>query len=299
MKICNADENNLIKNNTVVTIGNFDGLHKGHMKLMKKVDSLKKKYKLESVVLTFDVNTKLCSNLIYGKKELEKNLSEIGMDYLYYLNFIDKVKDMSCEEFVCTYFLGILKAKYVVVGEDFFFGKGKSGDTHTLKRLGEKYGFKTVVIPFCRYKGEILSSTYIRNLIHTGRIGYANKLMYKPFSISGTVKKGYHIGSSVLNVPTANTSIPSGTVMPKKGVYATEIIIDNKIYKGVTNVGNAPINPKKNPLCETFILDFNENIYRKKIKIIFIKYMRAEKQFGSFEKLKKQIIYDIDYRKGL
>ena len=123
--------------------------------------------------------------------------------------------------------------------------------------------------------------------------------MYKPFSLSGFVKKGFKIGSSVLNIPTANVSYPKNNVKLKNGVYVTDIIIDKKTYKGITNVGIAPINPKKESLCETFIIDFDKNIYRKKIQIIFIKYIREEKKFKNFESLKKQILRDIEYRKGL
>ncbi len=303
MKIYGAEniksENPFI--NTVVTIGNFDGLHKGHLKLINKVNEIKKKSKgtLKSVVMSFDINTKRNSCLIYEKRGLEKNLRDFEIDFLCYLKFIDEIKNLSCEEFVKKYISELLCAKYVVVGENFYFGKNKSGNAQTLSKLGEKYGFETVIIPYYKRNGEIVSSTYIRSLISDGKIGYANKLMYKPFSFSGIVKKGYHIGSSVMGIPTANITIPKETVSLKNGVYATEVIINNKSYKGVTNIGIAPINPKKEPLCETFILDFDKNIYRKKIKIIFIKYMRSEKKFKSFDALKKQITHDIKYRKDM
>ncbi len=294
------------KKNTVVTIGNFDGLHKGHLKLIKKVNEIKvkekEKLKLSSVLLTFDTNTKKCGNLIFEKGELEKTLKnskEFDIDFLVYLKFIDGVKDLSCEEFVKVYIVELLCAKYVVVGEDFFFGKNKSGNVDTLRQLGEKYGFKTVVIPFYKKSGEIVSSTQIRSLITEGKIGYANSLLYKPFSFSGIVKKGYNIGSSILDIPTANIKIPKCSVRIKNGVYATEVVVGNKVYKGVTNIGIAPTNPKKDAVSETFILDFDQNIYRKKIKIIFIKYMRAEKKFKSFSALKKQITHDINYRKEM
>ncbi len=305
MKVCSAVcvNPNEFENGTVVTIGNFDGLHGGHRKLIEKTLRLKKESRdLKSVVLSFDVNTKKCGNLIYEKKELEKTLrnsEDFQIDFLIYLEFLEKVKNLSCEEFAKKYISELLNAKYVVVGEDFFFGKNKSGNAQTLKLLGEKYGFITVVIPFFKKRGEIVSSTLIRRLISEGKLTYANSLLYKPFSYSGIVKKGYHIGSSVLDIPTANIDIPKCSVKLKNGVYATEVMVGKKKYMGVTNVGKAPINPKKEPLCETFILDFNENIYRKKIKIIFIKYMRSEKSFKSFDALKKQITADIIRRKEM
>ena len=312
MKIYGADDINLkeLKNlkkngiNTVVTIGNFDGLHKGHLKLIEKVCKIKEKSKekLLSAVVTFDINTKKCGNLIYEKGVLAKTLKNsdsFDIDFFVYLKFIDDVKNLTCEEFVRVYISELLCAKYVIVGENFFFGKNKSGNAQTLKELGEKYGFETIIIPFYKKRGEIVSSTLIRNLLSNGKVSYANSLMYRPFSISGIVRKGYNIGSTILDIPTANIKIPKEKVALKNGVYATEVIIDKKTYKGVTNIGIAPINPKKEPLCETFILDFDQNIYRRKIKIIFIKYMRDEKSFKSFLTLKKQILHDIDYRKDM
>lgn len=295
-----TDNKNNCKNQfSVVTIGNFDGLHKGHIKLIQKVNSLKKKYNLLGVMLTFDVNTKLCTNLIFEKNTLKKAVKKLGIDEYFSLHFMDEVKNMTCDEFVRGYIVEKFNAKYVVVGDNFFFGRNKSGNALTLKRLGEKYGFETVIVPCIKQGENIVSSTYIRSLISQGKIKKANKLMYQPFSIEGTVRKGYGVGSTILDIPTANVKIDKCRIMPKKGVYKTTVILDKKEYKSVTNVGTAPTNPKKKIISETFILDFEGDIYNKKIKVIFEDYMREEKKFKNFESLKNQITKDIFKRREM
>lgn len=283
---------------SVVTIGNFDGLHKGHLALVKKVISLKEKHNLFGVMLTFDVNTKN-SELIFEKKALKNAVKELGIDKIVSLSFADKVKKLSCEEFVSVYLKDELNAKYVVVGDNFFFGKNKVGNTDTLKELGEKYGFKTIVVPCLKSGKNIVSSTYIRLLIKDGKIKKANKLLYRPYSLVGNVQKGFGVGNSILNIPTANVALKKGLVKPKNGVYKTSVILDGKMYKGITNVGIAPTNPKKEAVSETFILDFDGNIYSKKITVIFEDFMRSERKFKDFESLKKKISSDISKRKEM
>lgn len=283
---------------SVVTIGNFDGLHKGHLALVKKVISLKEKHNLFGVMLTFDVNTKN-SELIFEKKTLKNAAKELGIDKIVSLSFADKVKKLSCEEFVSVYLKDELNAKYVVVGDNFFFGNNKVGNTDTLKELGEKYGFKTIVVPCLKSGKNIVSSTYIRLLIKDGKIKKANSLLYRPYSLDGNVQKGFGVGNSILNIPTANVALKKGLVKPKNGVYKTSVILDGKMYKGITNVGIAPTNPKKEAVSETFILDFDGNIYSKKITVIFEDFMRSERKFKDFESLKKKISSDISKRKEM
>lgn len=287
------------KKPSVVTIGNFDGLHKGHLKLVKKVCDLKKKHNLSGVMLTFDVNTKNCPNLIFEKNILKKYSKEVGIDKLVSLSFLEKVKDLTCDEFVRIYLKEELNAKYVVVGDNFFFGKNKAGNVETLKKLGEKYGFETIVVPCLKSGENIVSSTYIRMLISEGKIKKANKLLYKPYSIMGSVQKGFGIGSGILDIPTANVPLKKNMVKAKNGVYKTTVILDNKAYKGITNIGTAPTNPKKKPISETFILDFDGNIYSKKITVILEDFMRPEKKFKDFESLKKRISADIEKRRKM
>lgn len=284
---------------SVVTIGNFDGLHKGHLTLVKRVNVLKKKHKLLGVMLTFDVNTKKNSDLIFEKNILKKTARELGMDKVVSLSFDEKIKNMSCEEFARTYLRDELNAKYVVVGDNFFFGKGKEGNGQTLENLGKKYGFEAVIVPCLKSGENIVSSTYIRSLISDGKIKKANSLLYKPYSLTGTVRRGFGIGNGILGIPTANVPLKKEKVKPKNGVYKTTVILDGKAYMGITNVGIAPTNPKKTPISETFILDFDGNIYSQKITVIFEAFMRPERKFKDFESLKRKISSDISKRREM
>ena len=284
--------------NTIATIGNFDGLHTGHLKLIAKVINLAKKHNMSSLVCSFDTNTKEYSELIFPQKQLKAYLSELNVNHCKQLKFLKDIKGLSCEEFVKKYIVNEYNAKYVVVGEDFFFGKEKSGNTETLCELGKKYGFKTIVLKLLKSGEVAVSSTYIRELLKDGSIEKANSLMYNPFSIFGVVKKGNNIGSTALSCPTANISIPKNTVPLKHGVYKTKIVIDGKEYNSITNIGHAPIKRKINPTIETHIFDYDKDIYKKRIKIVFLKYIREERQFKNIEALKKQIARDIIKAKG-
>lgn len=285
------------KKRTVVTIGNFDGLHKGHLALINKVCALKNKYDLYSVVFTFSVNTKFSKNLIFPQNQLKEYLKDFPIDYMITPDFEKEIMGLSCEEFVKTYICDMLKANFVVVGENFLFGKGKSGNAQILKNLGKKYGFETVIVKSKKTDKKTVSSTLLREYIKEGKIQNANKLMYRNFSFSGKVKKGYHIGTDVLSIPTANISVPKDTAEMKKGVYITLTTIDNNKYKSITNVGKNPTNPKKNITVETNILDFDGDIYGKRIKVEFLKYIRNEMAFKNQKVLKRQIEKDISKTK--
>ena len=278
---------------TAVTIGNFDGLHKGHLALINKVCALKEKEDLLSVVFTFSINTKLSKNLIYPQKQLKEYLKDFNIDIFFSPDFLKDIKALSCEEFIKKYLFETLNAKYVVVGEDFFFGKQKSGDANTLKEICKKYGIKTIIIKSKTKNNIVLSSTYIRELIKDGKVFQANKLMYRNFSFWGTVKKGYHLGTSEMKIPTANIKIPKDCAEMKNGVYITKTTIDGVVYNSITNIGTNPTAPKKEITCETNIFDFDGNIYMKRIKVEFLKYIRNEAYFKTTMSLKKQIEKDI------
>ena len=277
--------------NTVMTIGNFDGLHKGHLKLIAKVLSLSEKHNLKSLVCSFDTNTKL-SELLFPQNQLKEYLSELGINYYRKLNFLRDIKDLSCEEFVEKYIFSEFGAKYVVVGEDFCFGKGKSGNADTMSQLGKKYGFKTIVIKLLKRGENVVSSTYIRTLIKNTDLKASNSLMYKPLSVLGIVKKGYNIGTKIL-FPTANISVPKNFVPLNHGVYKTKTTIDKVEYDSITNIGYSPIKKKNQPTIETYILSFSGDLYGKRIKLNFLKYIRNERPFENAEELKKQIRKDI------
>ncbi len=281
---------------TVVTIGNFDGLHKGHQKLIKKTVQIANKNHLKSLVCSFNCNTK-GAQTIYSPNELKKSLISFQVDLFVNLNFLKEIKHLDCEQFANQFLKEKFHAKYVIVGEDFKFGANQSGDVGRLKELGKQCGFCVISVSMHKTQGEILSSTVIRKWLNHGDIAKANRFMLQPFSIAGKVQQGYSAGTSLLNVPTANIAIPKHSVSLPFGVYITTVEIDGKTYPSVSNVGFAPTLPKKHPVAETFILSFSGDIYGKSIKINFYKYIRKERKFSSLDALKKQIEKDIATRK--
>lgn len=277
---------------TVVTIGNFDGLHKGHLKLITKTKQIAEKNNLKSLVCSFNCNTKGAQTIFSGT-ELKDGLTSLHVDFFVNLDFIQEIKHLSCDDFAKHFLKEKFCAKYVVVGENFRFGTNQSGDVNTLNELGKKYGFSVLTIPMSKTQNTQLSSTLIRKWLSEGKISFANRFMLHPFSLTGIVKKGYTAGHSVLNVPTANFLMPKNGVKIPFGVYITTALIDGKIYPSITNVGYAPTLPKKHPTAETYILNFSEDIYSKRMKICFHKYIRKERKFPSMNALKKQIEKDI------
>lgn len=277
---------------TVVTIGNFDGLHKGHLKLIEKTKSIARKHNLKSLVCSFNCNTK-GAKAIFSADELKDSLSLLGIDYLSKLDFLGEIKQLSCEEFAGLFLTQRFAAKYVIVGEDFRFGANQSGDINTLKELGKLYGFSVIPIAMKKVQNNQLSSTLLRKWLSEGKISLANRYMFRPFSLSGTVKKGYSAGHSVLNIPTANLLMPKNGVSLPFGAYITTTQINGKTYQSVTNIGYAPTLPKTTPTAETYIFDFSDDIYGKRMKISFHQYIRKERKFSSMNALKKQIEKDI------
>ena len=276
---------------TVVTIGNFDGLHRGHLKLIEKTKALAVKNGLKSLVCGFNCNTK-GAELLTTQKQLKTYLEELDIDCYTALNF-PQIKDMSCEMFASQYLYNTLQARFVVVGENFRFGKNQSGDINTLIAMGKQYGFKVYPIKMYRVGKQILSSSYLRNLLQSGKISLANRYLYREFSFLGIVKKGYCAGTQILQIPTANLAIPKYLCPIPFGVYATKVTIDKKEYNSITNVGYAPTYKKTKPVAETYVFDFNGNLYGKSIQVSFYKYIRKERKFSSMYALKKQIEKDI------
>lgn len=277
---------------TVVTIGNFDGLHKGHLKLIEKTTTLSKQKNYKSLVCNFDSNTK-GSPLISQKSALKSSLKELGVDFLVTLNFEEEIKNLSCETFAKDYLKKRFQAEVVIVGENFRFGTQQSGDINTLKELGTLYGFSVVVMKTVFAGKSPLSSTRIRHWLLNGKVHLANRYLYQPFSVTQTVTRGYSAGGSILSYPTANLSLPKDMLSLPFGVYQTETVIENQTYPSITNIGYAPTLRKSTPVIETHILNFSGDLYHKRIKVIFTKYIRKERKFANLEALKKQIAKDI------
>jgi len=285
----------------VVAIGIFDGIHLGHKRVIKKVLNCRAPGS-DKAVVTFDPHPQTV--LAPGKTpprlmSLEHRLfifEKMGLDAAVIIKFTPSIAGMSPEDFI-EKVLKVMGAKKVFVGSNFYFGKGKSGDVRTFKEAGKASGIDVMTVEPVRQGGRIVSSTWLRRLITSGRIERAEKLLRRPVSILGTVVRGDRRGGA-FGVPTANID-PHQEVIPPPGVYAVKIDVDGKLFDGVLNVGYKPtfygtrLKKRKEPHIEVHLMDFSDQLYGKALEIFFIKRLRREKHFKSVEKLKSQIHNDI------
>ncbi|HCJ66253.1 MAG TPA: bifunctional riboflavin kinase/FMN adenylyltransferase [Elusimicrobia bacterium] len=275
---------------TVITIGNFDGLHRGHQRVISELKRIAKKKNLVPVVLTF-LPTKYSSTLLMsgeGKKELLKKWN-IKM---YSLNPED-IFHLSAEEFVRDTLVKKFNPEYVVIGEKFRFGYLRRGDVSALKKLGEKYNFQVRTVPLLKNNKENISSSNIRKLLKKGKMEEVNNLLGRPYEISGRVILGDGRGSK-LGFPTANLGVNSGLLLPR-GVFITKVLKNGHQYQGIVNIGAQPTfstqNYKTN--IETHLFSYRGNLYQKELTLLLLKKIREEKKFFTPSDLKKQIEKDI------
>ncbi|KYO65762.1 bifunctional riboflavin kinase/FAD synthetase [Thermovenabulum gondwanense] len=301
-------ENFTTEKNTAVGLGNFDGVHLGHRRLITVLKEESRKRNLVSTILTFDPHP---SKILFPEKDfslidtLNKKISIIksmGISLLVIAPFTYELSRLNWEEFVEEILLEKMKAKLIVVGYNFTFGYNGQGNVEKLSCIGKEKGFETIVIPPVKKEGEIVSSSKIRLYIKEGDMEKAQMLLGRPFSIEGRVIKGKSLGRK-LGFPTANIEIPEGIVLPSFGVYSVYIKINNdKIYEGIANIG---INPTfmdgkiKNPILEVHIFDFTKLIYGEQVEVFFIKKIRDEKKFESPNALAEQIKNDITTAKEI
>lgn len=286
--------------NTVITIGNFDGVHLGHQKLFDFVKKKAKQINGKSVVVTFNPHPiKVLFKdhplkLITTVEDKIKLIEKCGIDITICIPFTMEFAQIEAEDFVKNILLDKFNAKWIIVGYDYRFGKGRRGDREMLKRLSEYYGFKVTVVKAYKKRGNILSSTAVRNALIEGNIKEANLFLGRAYHIDGEVIKGAGRGSSILGYPTANI-MPRQEIIPKEGVYAVKVTIkDGLTYKGVANIGKNPTFGNINLSYEVHILDFKEDLLGKNIRIHFIARLRDERKFSSPEELKNRIAQDIE-----
>jgi riboflavin kinase/FMN adenylyltransferase len=287
------------QNGTYVAIGSFDGLHIGHMALIDKAMDLAKRNNSKSMVYTFRnhpltvINKEFVPKLIIDNDSKIEILESKGIDVVCLEVFDEKFMTMSPERFI-KYIKSQFNVKGIIVGFNYRFGHRNSGNIETLKLLSKKYDFEVFVLDALKYDDEIVSSSRIRKLLLEGKIEIANSLLVYPFTARGTVVHGKKLGRT-LGFPTANLSINHTYIYPKNGVYYTNVIIDNEIYKGITNIGYNPTVQGESLTLETNILNFNEEIYGKEISVKFINRIRDEFKFKTLDELIKQMMEDKKY----
>ena len=284
------------KNKTAVALGIFDGVHRGHQAVINCANSFKEKG-MSSAVFTFKTDT-VSSKVKNGRIEmlLSDNLKfekfeVLGVDYFFSPDF-SEFKNIPAEEFVKEILVKRLNAGVAVCGRNFRFGKGALGDYNSLTTMCQKYGIEVRVLDFTVYNGNVISSTIIRQLIREGNIEKANEMLGYHFGFELEVMHGTHMGRT-WNFPTINQLIPKGQVIPRFGVYCSRVKIKDKWYNGVTNVGIKPtVKIKTMPLAETFIIDYEGDLYGEIIELELYKFLRAETKFNNIDILKNQIAKD-------
>ena len=278
---------------SVVALGNFDGVHRGHQKLFKLAKEESQRLNIETIVFSFYPHPTWVvggkkKSLIMSQEEKRNIIESIGIDVLIEYPFTKDFANMPPEEFFVNILVNKLHTKVLVVGSNYYFGKGKQGGVELLKELGERYNVKVVIVDAVLEGDEIISSSRIRKLISSGNIEMANKLAGYPYSVSGTIVKGNQLGRK-LGFPTINIMTEEHRAYPPNGVYATKVYIDQKQYLGITNIGYAPTVDVEVKRIETYIYDFNEDVYGKHAKVEFYKFIRPERKFNGIEELKCEV----------
>ena len=301
MKIYNNPNLNKNHCNGVIAIGNFDGLHLGHQKVIKEAKRKAKKNNIPFGVMTFEpvpvmfFNNKIKNHRINSLEQKKTQLKKFKLDFLIIINFNKNFSSQSAEEFIKKIIFKKTKCKYLYVSKNFKFGYKRQGDIKTLKKFEKKYKFKNIVTKPYKKGNKIISSTFLRKKIRLGKIDEVNKLLNRNWCIDGKVIKGQRRGRKI-GFPTCNLKL-NDYVVPKLGVYAVKVKSKNFHKNGIANIGYRPTFNGQNLLLETNIFGINKNLYNKVISINFKKFIRSEKKFRNLKHLKKQIKLDIKQAK--
>ena len=276
---------------TVLTLGKFDGLHMGHKEILDHV-ALKKSSGLKSVIFTFDIPPSAATdgNRVFQLTTLsEKELcfSNVGIDYFYECPFTDDIRTMSPQDFI-KLCVNKFHVKCFVVGTDCKFGYKRAGDYNMLCDFSSKLGYEVVVVEKIQYEGRDISSTFIREEITKGNIEKANTLLGYPFFIMGEVVYGQSLGHTI-GFPTINLIPPDDKLLPPYGVYASRTVIGDEVYDGVTNIGMRPTVGGNSVSVETNLFDFDEDVYGKEVCVRLFSYLRPERKFASIDELTSAI----------
>ncbi len=286
------------ENKAIVTIGKFDGLHTGHETIFDKVMSLKTDTS-ETIVVSFENHPdKLLTGnakLLLSDDDKMESFEKIGFDYFCRLTFDEELMNTEAEDFFRSYIIDRWNSSILVVGDDFCFGKDRRGDLRLLKCLCQEYGIELIIVERKLYEEIPVSSSRIKDMLIKGNLKAAEDMLGYKYFFKGEIVSGNRIGNTI-GFPTINILPEGNCLIPRYGVYATEVILEGKTYKGITNIGVKPTVGEEEALTiETNILDFDEDVYGHHAKISLISFLREEKKFGSLQELKNQIENDKKY----
>jgi riboflavin kinase/FMN adenylyltransferase len=281
-----------------LSIGNFDGVHAGHRRILRRVAELARTRGWKAAALTFDphpatvVAPERAPRLLTTPEQRCHLMAEEGIEEVLVLPFGPELARLSPEEFACRILRGRLDARAVLVGSNFRFGHRQAGNVEVLRALGERYGFETEIVPPVQLRGRLISSSEIRRLIESGQVGLAARLLERPHFLEGPVVAGRGIGAAK-TVPTLNMR-PEGEVLPATGVYVTRTtdVETGASWPSVTNVGYRPTFGGTDLTVESFVLEGLEGDPPRRVRVEFLRRLREERKFATAEALREQILRD-------
>ncbi len=289
--------------NSIILIGNFDGLHLGHQKLFDLAKKYKKKKKLKIGVITFDpipkmfFNQKIKNYRISNFEQKINYLKNYNIDFVINKKFNKNFSEMKYYKFIKNILYKKLKAKYIFVSNNFRFGNKREGSVTLLKNFEKKFKYKIINPNPLKKNSKIISSSLIRKYLSKGKINLANKFLNRKWAVQGVVERGRKMGKKI-GFPTCNINLRN-YVIPMLGVYKVKIFIgkNKKALKGVANLGYRPTFNQKKILLEVNIFNFSRNLYNKKLTVEFVNFIRGERKFKNIDQLRKQIQKDIKVAK--
>lgn len=291
-------------NNTCLAIGAFDGLHKGHQLIIERSKEIAAKENIPSAVLSFEPHPLEIipghnpPPSIVSRKQKISILEKMGIDYYFEQKFNKEFANLTAVEFIKDILVDKLKVDTVVVGSDFRFAKNNEGNVGILNEMAEIHGFKTEIISQLHDNDDRISSTRIRRLLKNGKIKKAEQLLGRPYQICGKVIHGKKIGRK-LGYPTANVNLESNYAIPPYGVYAVKVYFNEELYYGAASLGKNPTFDDQKFSFEIFIIDFNKNLYNRRICVDLVEFIRPEMNFPGPEELKKQMRKDVLYTRKI
>ncbi|HJD86532.1 MAG TPA: bifunctional riboflavin kinase/FAD synthetase, partial [Empedobacter falsenii] len=272
-------------------LGMFDGAHIGHQSILKQLNTIAKEIDGESVLITFNPHPRMvlqpnCDlKFIYTLNEKEEALEKLGLDHLIIHPFTKEFSQLTSLEFVRDLLVNQINIHTLVIGYDHHFGKNREGNFEQLQVLSKEYGFNLIQLKAVEENDVAVSSTKIRNALIEGNISYANKALNYNYPLSGKVVHGDKIGRT-LGFPTANLQVDPNKLIPKDGVYAVDVFVDNQKYLGLLSIGfRETVTNTREHRVEVNILDFDQTIYGETIRLEFLERLRDEKKFNSLDEL--------------
>ena len=299
MKLYNSFNIKKKHKNSIILIGNFDGIHLGHQKLFKLAKMYKKKYSLKIGVLTFEPMPKMFFNpnlknfRLSNLNQKIENLGKLNVDFVIIKKFDRKFSKTKSISFIKETLGKKINPKFIFVSNNFRFGNKREGDVKQLMKYESLCNYKIVKPQPLVIKKKVISSSLLRKYLKSGKLNHVNKLLNRNWSIEGKIQKGRQLGTKI-GFPTANLDI-NNYILAKPGVYAVKVKKNksSKYIRGIANLGYRPTFNGKKILLEVHLFNFSENLYNKYLKVEFLKFIRAEKKFKNVDQLKKQIKIDL------